>query len=50
MKISVIDVSNANLGAEDVDGTAGTDLLHAYDLFFDYRSAALYVRRSKKTS
>jgi len=45
----VVDVSNANLGAEDIDGTAGTDLLHAYDLFFDYRSAALYVRRSKKT-
>jgi hypothetical protein len=46
----VVDVSNANLGGEDIDGTAGTDLLHAYDLFFDYRSAALYVRRSKKTS
>jgi hypothetical protein len=44
----VVDVSNANLGAEDIDGTAGTDLLHAYDLFFDYRAAALYVRRSKK--
>jgi predicted aspartyl protease len=44
----VIDVSNANLGAEDIDGTAGTDLLHAYDLFFDYRSGALYVRRSKR--
>lgn len=44
----VVDVSTANLGAEDVDGTAGTDLLHAYDLFFDYRSATLYVRRSRK--
>ena len=44
----VVDVSNANLGAEDVDGTAGTDLLHAYDLFFDYRSSAVYVRRSKR--
>ena len=44
----VVDVSNANLGAEDIDGTAGTDLLHAYDLFFDYRSGALYVRRSKR--
>ena len=43
----VVDVSNANLGAEDIDATAGTDLLHAYDLFFDYRSAALYVRRSQ---
>lgn len=44
----IVDVSNANLGAEDVDGTAGTDLLHAYDLFFDYRSNALYVRRSMR--
>ncbi len=44
----VVDVSNANLGAEDIDGTAGTDLLHAYDLFFDYRAGALYVRRSRK--
>ena len=44
----VVDVSNANLGAEDIDGTAGTDLLHAYELFFDYRTAALYVRRSRK--
>ena len=44
----VVDVSNANLGAEDIDGTAGTDLLHAYDLFFDYRAAELYVRRSRK--
>jgi hypothetical protein len=46
----IVDVSTANLGTEDIDGTAGTDLLHAYDLFFDYRSGALYVRRSKKTS
>jgi hypothetical protein len=46
----VVDVSNVNLGAEDVDGTAGTDLLHAYDLFFDYRTAALYVRRSRKST
>ena len=46
----VVDVSNANLGAEDIDGTAGTDLLHAYDLYFDYRSGALYVKRSRKTN
>jgi hypothetical protein len=44
----VVDVSNANLGTEDVDGTAGTDLLHGYDLYFDYKNAALYIRRSKK--
>jgi hypothetical protein len=44
----VVDVSGADLGYEDVDGTAGTDLLHAYDLFFDYRSAQLYVRRTRR--
>ena len=44
----IVDVSNANLGAEDIDGTAGTDLLHAYDLFFDLRSQAMYVRRSHR--
>jgi hypothetical protein len=44
----VVDVSSANLGAEDIDGTAGTDLLHAYDLFFDYRAQTLYVRRSRR--
>jgi hypothetical protein len=43
----VVDVSSANLGAEDIDGTAGTDLLHAYDLFFDLHAGALYVRRSQ---
>ena len=44
----IVDVSTANLGAEDVDGTAGTDILHNYDIFFDYRSAALYIRRTHK--
>jgi len=44
----IVDVSNANLGAEDIDGTAGTDLLRGYDLFFDYKTAALYVRRSRR--
>ncbi len=46
----VVDVTSANLGSEDIDGTAGTDLLHAYDLFFDYRSGALYVKRSRKAT
>jgi hypothetical protein len=46
----VVDVSDADLGYEDIDGTAGTDLLHAYDLFFDYRSALLYVRRARRPS
>jgi hypothetical protein len=44
----VVEVSSADLGSEDIDGTAGSDLLHAYDLDFAYRSGLLYVRRSKK--
>jgi hypothetical protein len=44
----MVDISTANLGDEDIDGTAGTDLLHAYDLFFDYRAQTVYVRRSKR--
>jgi hypothetical protein len=45
----VVDVSGADMGAEDIDGTAGTDLLHAYDMFFNYRTQTLYVRRSKRS-
>jgi hypothetical protein len=43
----LVDISNADFDAEDVDGTAGTDLLRPYDLFFDYRASALYVRRTR---
>ncbi len=46
---SVVDVSSADLGTEDVDGTIGTDVSHAFELFFDYRSATLYVRRSHRS-
>lgn len=42
----VVDVSSADLGAEDIDGTAGTDVLRSYDLYFDYHGEQLYVRRS----
>ena len=44
----IVDVSSADLGSEDVDGTVGTDLLRTYELFFDYRSALLHVRRSHR--
>ncbi len=46
---SIVDVSDADLGTEDVDGTIGTDISHAFELFFDYRSATLYVRRSHRS-
>ena len=42
------DVSNADLGTEDVDGVIGTDLLRTYDLWFDYRAYALHLRRSRR--
>jgi hypothetical protein len=44
----VADVSNADLGTDDVDGVLGTDLLRAYELWFDYRTAAVYVRKAKR--
>jgi hypothetical protein len=46
----VIDVSDADLGAEDIDGTAGTDLLRAYDLFFDYHSQTVFMRRAGRAA
>lgn len=46
----IVDISSADLGAEDIDGTAGSDVLHAFDLYFDYRAAAVYVRRTHKAA
>ncbi len=46
---ATVDVSSADLGTEDVDGTIGTDISHAFDLFFDYRSATMYVRRTRRS-
>jgi len=42
------DVSNVDLGTEDVDGIVGTDLLRSYDLWFDYRTNAVYLRKAKR--
>jgi predicted aspartyl protease len=41
------DVSNVDLGTEDVDGIVGTDLLRSYELWFDYRGNAVHLRRAK---
>jgi len=46
----LVDVTSADFATEDVDGTAGTDLLHPYELYFDYRANALYVRHTRATS
>ncbi|MEA2786252.1 MAG: hypothetical protein QOF71_2356 [Candidatus Eremiobacteraeota bacterium] len=42
------DVSNVDLGTEDVDGIVGTDLLRSYELWFDYRAATVHLRRAKR--
>jgi predicted aspartyl protease len=42
------DVSNADLGTDDTDGVMGTDLLRTYELWFDYRASAVYVRKPKR--
>ena len=42
------DVSNADLGTEDVDGIVGTDLLRSYELWFDYRANAVLLRRAQR--
>lgn len=43
---ATVDVTGADLGSEDVDGIIGTDLLHTYELWFDYHANAVYVRRA----
>lgn len=43
---ATVDVTAADLGSEDVDGIIGTDLLRTYELWFDYRANAVYVRRT----
>ena len=47
LREATADVSNADLGTEDVDGIVGTDLLRSYELWFDYRVNAVYLRRTK---
>lgn len=46
----LIDISAAELGVEDVDGVLGTDLLHDYDVYFDYRTNTAYLHRVKRTT
>ncbi|MGD0472303.1 MAG: aspartyl protease family protein [Candidatus Velthaea sp.] len=41
---TLVDISAADLGFEDVDGLLGTDLMRDFDLFFDYRTATVYAR------
>jgi hypothetical protein len=46
---AVVDVSSADLGTEDIDATIGTDITQSFDLYFDYRSAVLYVRHAHRS-
>ncbi|MDB5026718.1 MAG: signaling protein [Candidatus Eremiobacteraeota bacterium] len=42
------DVARADLGSEDVDGIVGTDFLRTYELWFNYRQSAVYLRRGRR--
>lgn len=42
---AMVDVTSADLGSDDLDGVVGTDLLRSYDLWFEYKTNAVYVRR-----
>jgi predicted aspartyl protease len=46
----LIDISASELSVEDIDGVLGTDLLHDYDIYFDYRASTVYLHRVKRTS
>ncbi len=41
---SLIDISPADLGFEDLDGLIGTDIMRDFDVFFDYRTNTVYMR------
>jgi predicted aspartyl protease len=45
---AMADISNLDLGADDTDGVLGSDLLRTFDLWFDYRTNTVYVRRAAK--
>lgn len=49
---AIADVANADLGTDDIDGIVGTDLLRGDELWFDYRTNLLHLRRTppKRTS
>lgn len=44
----MVDISSADLGTEDIDGFIGTDLLHPYEWWFNYRENAVYLRRKAR--
>ncbi|HTJ26293.1 MAG TPA: retroviral-like aspartic protease family protein [Candidatus Limnocylindria bacterium] len=45
---ATVEVSNTDLGADDLDGIMGTDLLRSYELWLDFPSNTMYLRRGKR--
>ena len=41
-----VDVTSGSLGADDLDGIVGTDVLREVELWFDDRTGTIYVRRA----
>jgi len=43
-----VDISSADFGAEDIDGFIGTDVLHDFETWFNYRDNLVYLRRKAR--
>jgi predicted aspartyl protease len=43
-----VDISSADFGTEDIDGFIGTDVLHDFETWFNYRDNVVYLRRKAR--
>ncbi len=43
-----VDISSADFGTEDIDGFIGTDVLHDFETWFNYRDNVVYLRRKSR--
>ncbi len=43
-----VDISSADFGTEDIDGFIGTDVLHDFETWFNYRNNVVYLRRKPR--
>ncbi len=48
MSEPIVEVSDDDFAFENADGLLGADLLRNFDLWFDYRAGAVYVRRFRQ--
>jgi predicted aspartyl protease len=43
-----VDISEANLGTEDIDGLLGSDLTHNFEMYLDYSANTAYLHRLRR--